>query len=158
MDETSFGYPLTNERQYIIFILIPYLISKTNSLFINIGLLLILLIHIKKFIHNYRINTRIYKNRKEKIIYNLLLLLSLLLFIKNNDNYLLFCMTFIITGILFLKLSRNSYQFKEIKKNGDETFIILLIFLMIIYPDYKFKYIWLMEIIYHSLILREKLL
>ena len=156
MDKVSFGYPLTNEREYIIFILIPYLISKTNILFINIGLFIVLSIHIKKYIHNYKINKRIYKYKKEKIFYNLLLLISLLLFIKNNDNYLLFCILFITTGILFRKMSHNTYQHKTIKKNDDEIFISLLIFTMIMYPDYKYNFILLMEIIGHLLILRDK--
>ena len=97
MDKSSFGFSLTNERQYIIFILILYLISKTDILFIKIGLLIVLCIHIKKLYYNYKINRRIYKGNREKVLYNLLLLLSLIIFIKNNNNYLIFVLLFITT-------------------------------------------------------------
>lgn len=156
MDKSSFGFSLTNERQYIIFILILYLISKTDILFIKIGLLIVLCIHIKKLYYNYKINRRIYKGNREKVLYNLLLLLSLIIFIKNNNNYLIFVILFITTGVLFRQISNNLYQFNEVKKNCDIIFIIMLILVLILYPNYKFNYIIWMEIINHLLILREK--
>lgn len=152
MNETSFGYPLTNERQYIIFILLSYLIYNTNILFIKGGLFIILCIHIYKLYYNYKINNRIYK---ENIIYNLLLLISLIIFIQNNNNYLIFIVLFIITGVIFRRMNDNLYKYNNNKKN-DIIFIIILILQLIVYPNYKFNYIIWMEIINHLLILRDK--
>ena len=47
-------------------------------------------------------------------------------------------------------------DFNEVKKNCDIIFIIMLILVLILYPNYKFNYIIWMEIINHLLILREK--
>ena len=155
MNKESFGYPLTNERQYIIFILIPYLICKTKIVYMQIGLSIVLCIHLYKYYHNNRLNKSIYQG-KSMNIYNLLLFLSLLMFIKNNDNYIAFCLLFIITGILFRRLSHNLYKYKDIKNNSDILFIIILTLSVLFYPNYQFNYILIMEIINHLIILKEK--
>ena len=162
MDLVSFGFPLTNERQYIIIVLLCYLIFNTKILTIKISLTLILIIHIYKLYHYYNLNKIIYKKAsREKIIYNILLLFSLIIFIKNNNNYILFILLFIITGISFRNISNNLYKYNGINYDSikyDDTLIILIcIIFIILYPHYDYNYIFWMELINHIIILIGKI-
>ena len=68
----SLGYPITNEREYIILLLLFYLINDTKILFIKLIFSIVLVTHLYKLYKNYEINEDIYKDDR-RYLYNLLL-------------------------------------------------------------------------------------
>ena len=141
--DERFGICLTNERQIIILLLLLYIIFNTENIYINIIYLVVFYVHSLKLYKNYKINKRIYKKvKRSSLIYNLVLLLSLILYLRDN-NYGWIIFTFGITAYI-LRESINLY---------DKTIIngLWIIFgcciLFILYPNYKYRFIFLMEII-----------
>lgn len=153
-DDKTYGYVITNEREYIILFLLLYLISKTNILIIKIIYFITFGYHLYKLYNNYKINKKIHKNN-EKYIYNILLLISLLIGI-NYNKYLLFGILFILTGLLFRINSNNKYKYNEILYSNNKIIIIVSLLLLILYPNYKYNFIFIIEIIDHSIIEYER--
>ena len=147
----SFGHPLTNEREYIILLFLFYLINNTFITRIKLILCVTFIVHLYKLYRNYEINNIIHEDNYK---YNYLFLLSLLLLI-NNDNYLLFSAIFIITGILYRKQIKDKYTSEEIIYHQDVFIIISSFILLIVYPNYRYNFVFVMEIINHSIILLE---
>lgn len=146
----SYGYPITNEREYIILLLLLYLINNTVIIPIKLILCIVFITHIYKLYRNYEINENIYDNDYE---YNLLLLAGLLLLI-NNNSYIIFSIIFIVTGIIYRKKSYGKYILERINYQ-DILIIISSLILLSIYPNYRYKFIFIMEIINHGIILLE---
>lgn len=141
--DERFGVCLTNERQIIIMLLLFYLIFNTENIYINIIYLIVFYVHSLKLYKNYKVNKRIYKKvRVSSLIYNLVLLLSLILYLRDgNFKWLIF--TFGFTAYI-LRESINLYDQTII--NG--LWIILGCFILLfLYPNYKYRFIFVMEII-----------
>ena len=150
--DKSYGYPITNEREYIILLLLIYLINNTVIIPIKLILCIVFITHIYKLYRNYEINENIYDNDYE---YNLLLLGGLLLLINNNSySYIIFSIIFIITGIIYRKKSYEKYILERMNYQ-DILIIISSLIILSIYPNYRYKFIFIMEIINHGIILLE---
>lgn len=127
-----------------------YLINDTKILFIKLIFSIVLVTHLYKLYKNYEINEDIYKDDR-RYLYNLLLFGALILLV-NNRNYILFVLLFIVTGIIYRKISDNKYIYNNVY-GSDIIIIIISSLLLIVYPNYKYKYIFMMEIVNHSVIL-----
>jgi len=151
------GIILTNEREYIIIILLIYLIYNTKEKILKIICSILLITHIYKLYNNFELNYEIYKNEIKAKVYNIILFISLILliFYPNNTNYLfLFSVLYVVTSILTHKILKESENYNIIKSNPIiPHIVIILVFsgLIIIYPNYKFKYLFWVEIIDHIL-------
>tara|TARA_B100001094_G_scaffold333432_1_gene412131 strand:+ start:7984 stop:8457 length:474 start_codon:yes stop_codon:yes gene_type:complete len=152
------GILLTNEREYIIIALLIYLICNTEKKNLQIIGFILLITHIYKLYYNYQINKEIYKDKKT-IIYNLILFISLLLliFYPNNTNYVfLFSVLYVITSILTHKVLINNSNYKLNQSKTiipHEVTILIFSIIIILYSDYKFKYLLWAELIDHILTL-----
>lgn len=155
MNEISYGYPITNGREYIILILLIYLINRTNIRPIILILCIIFVVHLYKLFKNYEINESLF-TEEDNIIHNLSLVLALILLI-NNNNYVLFSFIFIITGVIYRTKSRKKYVYNEIINGQDILIIISSFALLNLYPNYRYKFIFAMEILNHGIILLEKI-
>tara|TARA_Y100001958_G_C21239965_1_gene567360 strand:- start:1634 stop:2110 length:477 start_codon:yes stop_codon:yes gene_type:complete len=151
------GIILTNEREYTIIILLIYLIYNTKEKILKIITSILLITHIYKLYNNFELNYEIYKNEIKAKVYNIILFISVILFIfyPNNTNYLfLFSVLYVVTSILTHKILKESENYNIIKSNPIIPHIVtILVFsgLIIIYPNYKFKYLFWVEIIDHIL-------
>lgn len=152
------GILLTNEREYIIIILLVYLIYRKENKNIKLIVLIILIAHIYKLYNNFELNNEIYKDKIEAKIYNVILFISLILFIlyPNNTNYIfLFSVLYVVTNILTHKILKDNknYDLNKSKPIIPHEITILISFILIIL--YKGKYKWLIwiELITHLLTL-----
>jgi hypothetical protein len=145
----TFGYPITNVRQYIILIFLMYLYLKTKDKFLRICFLIIISIHLYKLYKNHSFNKKYYDNYKGYILfYNTLLVISLLLFLIKG-TYLPFLILFIVTRYLITNLNKEEITYIKIIPHSDIFIIIMSSILFILYPDYKYKFIFIMEILNH---------
>ena len=145
----TFGYPITNVRQYIILIFLMYLYLKTKDKFLRICFLIIISIHLYKLYKNYSFNEKYYDNYKGYILfYNTLLVISLLLFLIKGI-YFPFLILFIVTRYLITNLNKEEITYIKIIPHSDIFIIIMSSILFILYPDYKYKFIFIMEILNH---------
>ena len=158
--EKYLGYPLTNLREIIILFFLLFLYLNTNYTNLKYIYLIIFIYHLYKLYINYKINNKIYNNYKYEILFYNIILFNVLivLFIKKSNNiFIIFSLLFIITRYLIQKLTKkvnkiNIYIIQE----------ILIIFGSILgymlYPDYKYKFIFIIEFINHiiNLIINRK--
>ena len=138
-----FGIRLTNGIQVIIILLLLYLIFNTENIYINLVYLIAIYVHTLKLYKNYNSNKHIYKKvRVSSLIYNLILLLSFILYLRNgNYGYIIFM--FGVTAFIL----RDSINLDD-KTIVNGLWIILGCFIMLIlFPNYKYRFIFLMEII-----------
>ena len=149
--EEPFGHPLTNERQYIILIFLIYLYSKTKDILLRYCFLSLIGIHLYKLYKNYSLNNTLYENYKKYIlIYNILLLVALIVFLIKGI-YLPFIILFVITRYLIRDLNKDQYTYIDIINNSDIFVIFISCILYIYYPKYKYRYIFITEIINHAI-------
>jgi len=154
------GYPLTNLREIIILFFLLFLYLNTNYTNLKYIYLIIFIYHFYKLSINYKINNKIYNNYKyETLFYNIILFSVLIvLFIKKTNNiFIIFTLLFITTRYLIQNLNKkiNKININIIQ----EIFIILGSILgYILYPDYKYKFIFIIELINHiiNLIINRK--
>ena len=140
------GILATNEREYIIIILLIYLIYNyiEEKYLVIIGLIL-LITHIYKLYNNFTLNNKIYKNNIESKIYNIILFISLILliFYPNNINYAIaFSILYIVTNILTHKILINNTNYNLDKSKPiipHEITILISSVLIILYKDTKYK-------------------
>ena len=151
------GILLTNEREYIIIILLIYIIYSKEDKNIKLIVLILLITHIYKLYNNYKINNEIYKDNIETKIYNIILFISLILFIlyPNNNNYIfLFSVLYVVTSILTHKILKDNENYDLSKSKTiipHKITILVTIFLIIIYKNNNFEYLLWAEVIDHLL-------
>ena len=154
------GYPLTNLREIIILFFLVFLYLNTEIYSLKFIYINIFLFHIYKLKKNYELNKEIYDEYKyESICYNIILLsVLILLYLKNtNDIFIIFSLLFIITRYLIQNLNEkvNKVNIIVIK----EIFIIFCSILgYSMFPNYKYKLIFIIECINHmiNLIINRK--
>jgi len=154
------GMLATNEREYIIIILLIYLIYNNieDKYLVIIGLIL-LITHIYKLYNNFTLNNEIYKNNIKAKIYNIILFISLILliFYPNNINYVIaFSILYTVTNILTHKILINSTNYNLDKSKPiipHEITILISSVLIILYKDHKYNWVLLIELITHLLTL-----
>ena len=138
-------------RESIIFVLLLFLFFKTKIVELKGLFSIVTLIHLYKtlkYFHEYYINTL-----KHTYIYSslfIILLYSLYKLIKNN-NKKYFIMCFIGFRIITSRLS-NYKEIARINNNMNLLVSLLLFILYKMYHKYKYRDLFLMDLINHSLL------
>ena len=153
-----FGILLTNEREYIIIILLIYLIYNTEEIPLQIVLLILLITHIYKLYSNYQLNKDIYKDKIKPFIYNIILFSVFILYVlyPNNNYLLLLSLSYVITSILIHKtlIDDSNYKLHYSKPVINHKFTILtFLIIIILYQDHKYLYLIWADLINHLLTL-----